>query len=119
MMEKRISFIHLLFSLVFIFGLFTFPDASGAVTPQIAAGGYHTIVLKADGTLWAWGNNYHGQLGDGTTIHRHSPVRVGGDNDWTAIAAGEYHTVALKADGSLWAWGDNGNGQLGRRHDRQ
>jgi alpha-tubulin suppressor-like RCC1 family protein len=113
-MEKRISLVHLfLFSTVFIFGLFVFPGTSRAFSPQIAAGGYHTVVLKEDGTLWAWGSNYHGQLGDGTMIHRHSPVKVGDDNDWTGVGAGEYHTVALKGDGSLWAWGYNESGQLG------
>ena len=85
----------------------------------IAGGHYHTIALKSDGTVWAWGNNFHGQLGDNTTTSRHTPVQVHGEGDigniedMSAIAAGYRHTIALKADGTVWAWGHNGYGQLG------
>ena len=80
----------------------------------IAAGGAHTVALKSDGTLWAWGNNSSGQLGDGSNTTRYTPVPVhGGEATWVAIAAGDYHTVASKSDGTLWAWGANGYGQLG------
>ena len=54
-----------------------------------------------------------GQLGDGTTIGKYSPVQIGTDSDWVSIAAGYAYTVALKSDGTLWAWGRNDNGQLG------
>jgi alpha-tubulin suppressor-like RCC1 family protein len=74
---------------------------------------YHTLALKSDGTLWAWGYNYFGQLGLGDTTARLSPVQVGTDNIWVAVAAGAYHSIALKSDGTLWAWGYNYNGQLG------
>ena len=80
---------------------------------QIAAGGYHTIALRSNGSLWAWGFNTLGQLGDGTTINRHSPVQIGSDTDWAQTVAGVLHTIALKNDCSLWAWGDNRYGQLG------
>jgi alpha-tubulin suppressor-like RCC1 family protein len=80
---------------------------------QIAAGAYHTVVLKKDGTIWTWGRNEEGQLGDGTTVSRYYPVQVGKDNNWRSIAAGSYHTLALKADGTLWSWGSNNGGQLG------
>ena len=75
----------------------------------------HTVALKADGTLWAWGSNWYGQLGTTGRYNRSdSPgSRIGTDNDWTAVAAGNCHTLALKSDGSLWAWGSNGYGQLG------
>lgn len=87
---------------------------------SIAAGGYHSLALKNGGTLWAWGENYSTQLGDGTTTNRLTPVQVldPGDNSGyltgiTEIAAGIYHSLALKNDGTLWAWGGNYNGQLG------
>jgi len=79
----------------------------------VAAWVLHTVALKQDGSLWAWGGNYYGQLGDGTTTHCTTPIRIGTGNDWTVIAAGGMHTVALKQDGSLWAWGQNTAGQLG------
>lgn len=79
--------------------------------PQIAGGDFHVIALKADGTIWAWGLNAYGQIGDGTTVDRHSPVLIG--SGYTAVTAGRYHSLAVKADGSLWAWGFNEDGQLG------
>jgi MYXO-CTERM domain-containing protein len=79
----------------------------------VAAGGYHTVALKSDGTVWAWGNNDDGQLGDNTTIARHTPVQASGLGGVVAVAAGATHTVALKSDGMVWAWGYNGYGQLG------
>ncbi|MCI5224636.1 MAG: hypothetical protein D3924_18700, partial [Candidatus Electrothrix sp. AR4] len=81
--------------------------------PQVTIGLSHSLALKSDGSLWAWGDNRKGQLGDGSTTNKYSPVRIGFDSDWTAVAAGYYHNLALKDDGSLWAWGDNGKGQLG------
>ncbi|HXE95337.1 MAG TPA: chitobiase/beta-hexosaminidase C-terminal domain-containing protein, partial [Dongiaceae bacterium] len=78
-----------------------------------ATGANHTLGLKADGSLWAWGSNQYGQLGDGKNADKRSPVRIGSANSWTAIAAGGSSSFALKADGTLWAWGRNNLGQLG------
>jgi len=77
--------------------------------PQAA----HTLAVKTDGTLWAWGYNGQGQLGVGSTTQKNSPVQVGALTDWSKVAAGSSHTVALKTDGTLWAWGLNANGQIG------
>ena len=79
----------------------------------IAAGDGHGVALKADGTVWDWGANFYGQLGDGTTTQRNAPVRAIGVTNAVAIAAGQYHTLALKSDGTVMAWGYNNNGQLG------
>ena len=78
----------------------------GGVT-AIAGGSAHTIALKNDGTVWAWGYNDYGQLGDGTYGKRTTPVQVSSLIGVTAIAGGAYHTIALKSDGTVWAWGDN------------
>ncbi len=82
----------------------------GAEWSVLSAGVVHTVALKTDGTLWAWGWNCYGQLGDGTTTDRHSPVQTGSDTDWADISAGAVHTVALKTDGTLWTWGYNNRG---------
>ncbi|PSJ77255.1 hypothetical protein C7N43_09415 [Sphingobacteriales bacterium UPWRP_1] len=77
------------------------------------AGQDHSVALKRDGTLWAWGDNTYGQLGNGTNTREQIPVQIGTDNDWAAIASGIYHTVAIKTNGTLWAWGLGSSGQLG------
>ena len=79
----------------------------------IACGNFHTIALKSDGTVWAWGANSYGQLGDGTTTDRATPVQVSGLGGVIAIVSESSHTIALKSDGTVWAWGYNGSGQLG------
>jgi alpha-tubulin suppressor-like RCC1 family protein len=69
--------------------------------------------LKSDGTVWAWGYNYYGQLGDGTTTQSSTPVSNPGFSGASMVAAGYSHTIALKSDGTVWAWGINNYGQLG------
>lgn len=73
----------------------------------------HSIALKSDGTVWAWGQNWYGQLGNGTATGSTVPIQVEGLGGVTAIAAGGAHNLALKSDGTVWAWGSNGYGQLG------
>lgn len=80
---------------------------------MISAGLHHTVALKQNGTLWAWGRNVEGQLGNGTNTSESIPVQVGTDTSWKRIYSGSTHTLAIKLDGSLWAWGSNGNGELG------
>jgi Tol biopolymer transport system component len=79
----------------------------------VARGAYHSLALKNDGTVWAWGENSQGMLGDGTTASSSTPVKVNGLTGVVAIAGGWIHTVALKNDGTVWAWGDNLQGELG------
>jgi alpha-tubulin suppressor-like RCC1 family protein len=90
-------------------------DNFGNLNTTYSAGGAHTLAIKSDGSLWAWGENTHGELGDGTTIQRSSPVKIG--DGFIATVAGGYaenaHSVAIKADGSVWAWGGNVKGQVG------
>ena len=83
-------------------------------TAEIGAGRVHFMGVKSDGSLWAIGNNSQGQLGDGSTTARSSPVQVGALTNWSKVACGESHTFAIKTDGTLWSWGKNGNGQLGK-----
>lgn len=80
---------------------------------KIAAGNGHAIVLKSDGTVWTWGENFVGQLGDGTRYDRATPVQVVGLSDVIEVAAGPYRTIALKSDGTVWNWGSNSPVELG------
>src|SRR5262249_43334173 len=79
----------------------------------------HSLLLRADGTVWATGWNLYGQLGDGTNTNRAAPVQVRGPNgagflsNIIAIAAGNIHNIGPSVDGTLYTWGSNSNGQLG------
>ena len=91
-------------------------DGSGACmcALQMALGQWHTCARKHDDTLWCWGGNYDGQLGDGTTVDKSSPVQVTSlGSSVVEVALGIGHTCARKQDGTLWCWGGNGNGELG------
>lgn len=87
---------------------------TGTAWSSVAAGKYHIIALKTDGTLWAWGKNDKGQLGLGTIINRSSPVQIGAGTTWSKIACGDLHSIAVKTDGTIWSWGYNNTGQLGQ-----
>jgi alpha-tubulin suppressor-like RCC1 family protein len=84
----------------------------------VSAGDAHTLALKTDGSLWAWGDNFVGQLGDGSTTPQILPIRIitgnpgNFDNNWVAVSAGSLFSIGLQADGTLWGWGDNSFGQL-------
>jgi alpha-tubulin suppressor-like RCC1 family protein len=82
-------------------------------TVSVAAGSAHTLALRTDGTVWAMGSNAYGQLGDGTTETRDTPVKVPGLSGIVAIEAAGFHSLALDAEGGVWVWGDNRDGQLG------
>jgi alpha-tubulin suppressor-like RCC1 family protein len=79
----------------------------------ISAGHNHSAGIKTDGSLWTWGGNFNGQLGNGTQEFKAIPSRLGLANDWKLVAVGANHTVALKRDGTLWAWGANFDNQVG------
>lgn len=79
---------------------------------SISAGQRHSLAVRADGTLWAWGDNTSGQLGNGTLVSAKQPVQVGRANRWVRAFAGKEHSLALQKDGSLWVWGKN-DGRLG------
>ena len=81
---------------------------------DVSAGSFHTLALLDDGTVWAWGRNEDGQLGDGSTTISLTPVRVAGLGGITAISAGGSHSLAFReSDGKVWAWGSNSSRQLG------
>ncbi|MBG9944541.1 regulator [Brevibacillus formosus] len=82
-------------------------------TVSSTAGNQHSLILKSDGTVWAWGVNNYGQLGDGTTVQKNVPVQVKGITNISRIAAGENHSLVLRSDGTVWSWGYNAYGQLG------
>ncbi len=79
----------------------------------ISAGGYHSLALKSDGTVWAWGSNLYGGLGRGNNLSSSIPVQIPGLAGVKSISAGYFHSLLLKTDGTVWAFGYNGDGELG------
>ena len=73
----------------------------------ISASSAHTLAIKIDGTLWAWGSNQQGKLGNRSMTSSYVPIQIGTDSDWKAITGGLHYSVALKNNGTLWAWGLN------------
>ena len=80
---------------------------------KLACGTYSSMATKTDGTLWAWGWNDYGQLGQNNRIKRSSPVQIGALTTWSDVSASGSSVIALKTDGTLWSWGRNNGGQLG------
>jgi len=88
--------------------------AGGTNWKQVTCGGYYTAAIKTDGTLWTWGSNAYGQLGDNTQTNRSTPVTTfAGGTNWKQVSGGVHHTAAIKTDGTLWTWGRGNSGQIG------
>ena len=91
------------------------PVSQGTLFSKLAAGSSHTCAVSSTGRAWCWGSNSSGQLGDGTTATRSTPLETtqAGALAFTDVAAGWYFTCAIASGGDSWCWGSNENGQLG------
>ena len=88
--------------------------SGGANWKQVSTTSVHTAAVKTDGTLWTWGINFNGQLGNNTTSASATPITTfAGGNDWKQVSVGQRTTMAIKSDNTLWVWGENSNGKLG------
>jgi alpha-tubulin suppressor-like RCC1 family protein len=84
---------------------------------KVETGDNHSLSQKVDNSLWAWGDNLDGQVGDGTRQDKRLPLQVTAPQTWRHIAGGESHTLAVRSDGTLWGWGSNTQGQVGDATD--
>ncbi len=103
---------------LFTLGILVFPTPGNAQIPPAAQkqlGTYysHSLAVKPDGTVWAWGDNGSGQLGNGGYVFSDSPGQVAGITGVTKVAAGRLHSLAMTNTGDVYSWGDNTSGQLG------
>jgi alpha-tubulin suppressor-like RCC1 family protein len=91
------------------------PAQVGGLTDwaTVSVGSAHLLAIKTNGTMWSWGRNTLGQLGQNNVTNRSSPVQIGALTEWAHVHAGGQTSVAVKTNGTLWTWGSNGNGQLG------
>jgi len=88
--------------------------SGGTTWQKVAKNSLITAAIKTDGTLWTWGYNVNGNLGDGTTVNKSSPVQIyGGGTNWKDIYICVQTMIGLKTDGTLWTWGRNAKGELG------
>jgi alpha-tubulin suppressor-like RCC1 family protein len=95
--------------------LFLAVSAFATAPYKSVGGGMHwSLVVRSDGTLWAWGDNSYGQLATGDRVNVANPQKIGTSTDWASTSPGYYHAIALKTDGTLWTWGGNGYGQIGK-----
>lgn len=99
--------------IAYILFLFTAITVQAQCWKQVAGGNEHKVGIKEDGTIWTWGSNEYGQLGDGTTQNSLIPINIVPGDGWKFVDAGIEHTIALKNDGTLWGWGSNEYNQLG------
>jgi alpha-tubulin suppressor-like RCC1 family protein len=90
-----------------------FANGNAQCFKSVSSSQSFTIGIKTNGTLWAWGRNDFGQLGDGTTVNKTTPTQIGTATNWQTVSTGTNHSLAIKTDGTLWAWGVNSSGQLG------
>jgi len=104
-------FNYTIIALVVLFNTNLYSQCWQKIAPA-CTGGFHCVGIQTDGSLWTWGANGNGQLGDGTTTNRALPTQVGTATDWVQVSAGTNATYAIKQDGTLWAWGGNNHGQL-------
>jgi rubredoxin len=92
--------------------------AAGTNWQLLSCGLYNPVAIKTDGTLWSWGQNFYGNLGDNTNTPKSSPVQtIAGGTNWKLCSSGGYHVAAIKTDGTLWTWGFNDQGQLGTNNN--
>ncbi|MDO7877802.1 hypothetical protein Q5H93_23905 [Hymenobacter sp. ASUV-10] len=89
------------------------PTPLSPIPQPLAAGHRHSLSIRPDGSLWAWGDNDYGQLGTGDTAPRSVPTRIGPDSNWLSVSTIMQHSLAIRQDGTLWGWGDNTYSQLG------
>lgn len=91
------------------------PNQVGALTDWRNVGiGYQFMAgIKTNGTIWSWGYNNNGALGNNTTVNYSSPIQIGSSTDWKNISLTNYNIAAIKTNGTIWTWGPNGYGQLG------
>ncbi|MBK9631968.1 MAG: hypothetical protein IPO62_13040 [Saprospiraceae bacterium] len=80
---------------------------------SISRGNNHVLGIATDGSLWAWGQNGYGQLGDGSFLDIKDPIKIGNSNDWQIVLANQESSYAINKNGSLWSWGGMIEGQLG------
>lgn len=101
--------------LKYLLFIFFYTNVYSQCITNVATGAGHSCVLK-DGTLWSWGRNTNGQLGDNSYSHKNIPTQIGTDNNWMSLASFSGYqnsSMAIKTNGSLWGWGINDHGQLG------
>ena len=85
----------------------------GNTLGKFSCGSIVSLAVKTDNTMWSWGQNSQGELGDGSTTQRKSPVQIGSLTTWRTCSAGQWSCAAIKTDGTLWSWGKNQYGELG------
>ena len=105
---------NILLILLFLVQQLVFSQTQTICYQSVKQGSYHGIGLKANGTLWFWGNNSNGQFGDGfTSFNNVYPLQIGIADSWQDIFVGANSSYGIKTNGTLWAWGNNVNAELG------